>query len=58
VIAELLLTVMKFFQRITGANWGSDHLADAGDEGLTFPLQHKSMKSLRRWQRIQPQLAR
>jgi YidC/Oxa1 family membrane protein insertase len=58
VIAELLLTVMKFFQRITpGHNWGiAIILLTLAMKVLTFPLQHKSMKSMQEMQRIQPQL--
>jgi YidC/Oxa1 family membrane protein insertase len=58
VIAELLLGVMKFFQRIVpGHNWGvSIILLTLAMKALTFPLQHKSMKSMQEMQRIQPQL--
>ncbi len=58
VIAELLLGVMKFFQRIVpGHNWGvSIILLTLAMKVLTFPLQHKSMKSMQEMQRIQPQL--
>lgn len=58
VIAELLLGIMKFFQRITpGHNWGvAIILLTLAMKALTFPLQHKSMKSMQEMQRIQPQL--
>jgi len=58
VIAELLLSVMKFFQRIVpGHNWGiAIILLTLAMKALTFPLQHKSMKSMQEMQRIQPQL--
>ncbi|MCA1828757.1 MAG: membrane protein insertase YidC [Myxococcales bacterium] len=58
VIAELLLTIMKFFQRIVpGHNWGiAIILLTVAMKLLTFPLQHKSMKSMQEMQRIQPQL--
>lgn len=58
VIAELLLGIMKFFQRITpGHNWGiAIILLTLAMKVLTFPLQHKSMKSMQEMQRIQPQL--
>ena len=58
VIAELLLGVMKFFQRIVpGHNWGiAIILLTLAMKALTFPLQHKSMKSMQEMQRIQPQL--
>ena len=58
VIAELLLGIMKFFQRIVpGHNWGvAIILLTVAMKVLTFPLQHKSMKSMQEMQRIQPQL--
>lgn len=58
VIAELLLGVMKFFQGIVpGHNWGvAIILLTVAMKLLTFPLQHKSMKSMQEMQRIQPQL--
>ena len=58
VIAELLLGIMKFFQRIVpGHNWGiAIILLTVAMKILTFPLQHKSMKSMQEMQRIQPQL--
>ncbi|HET7787171.1 MAG TPA: membrane protein insertase YidC [Myxococcales bacterium] len=58
VIAEVLLGVMKFFQRIVpGHNWGvSIILLTLAMKVVTFPLQHKSMKSMQEMQRIQPQL--
>ena len=58
VIAEVLLGVMKFFQRIVpGHNWGvSIILLTLFVKLLTFPLQHKSMKSMQEMQRLQPAL--
>ena len=58
VIAEVLLTIMKFCQRIVpGHNWGiAIILLTLAMKALTFPLQHKSMKSMQEMQRIQPQL--
>jgi YidC/Oxa1 family membrane protein insertase len=58
VIAEFLLGVMKFFQRvIPGHNWGvAIILLTVTMKLVTFPLQHKSMKSMQEMQRIQPQL--
>jgi YidC/Oxa1 family membrane protein insertase len=58
VIAELLLAIMKFCQRIVpGHNWGiAIILLTVAMKLLTFPLQHKSMKSMQEMQRIQPQL--
>lgn len=58
VIAELLLGIMRFFQRIIpGHNWGvAIILLTLAMKALTFPLQHKSMKSMQEMQRIQPQL--
>jgi YidC/Oxa1 family membrane protein insertase len=58
VIAEVLLSVMKFFQRIVpGHNWGvSIILLTLAMKAVTFPLQHKSMKSMQEMQRIQPEL--
>jgi YidC/Oxa1 family membrane protein insertase len=58
VIAEFLLAVMKFFQRIVpGHNWGlAIILLTLAMKALTFPLQHKSMKSMQEMQRIQPEL--
>ena len=58
VIAEVLLSVMKFFQRIVpGHNWGvSIILLTVAMKAVTFPLQHKSMKSMQEMQRIQPQI--
>ncbi len=59
VIANLLLGVMKFFHKvIPGHNWGiAIILLTLSMKALTFPLQHKSMKSMQEMQRIQPQLA-
>jgi len=58
VIAEILLGVMKFFQSIVpGHNWGvAIILLTLAMKAVTFPLQHKSMKSMQEMQRIQPQL--
>ncbi|HUJ25177.1 MAG TPA: membrane protein insertase YidC [Myxococcales bacterium] len=58
VIAEFLLVIMKFFQSIVpGHNWGvAIILLTVAMKLLTFPLQHKSMKSMQEMQRIQPQL--
>jgi len=58
VIANLLLGVMKFFHKvIPGHNWGiAIILLTLSMKALTFPLQHKSMKSMQEMQRIQPQL--
>jgi YidC/Oxa1 family membrane protein insertase len=58
VIAELLLGIMKFFYRaVPPHNWGlAIVLLTFAMKVLTFPLQHKSMKSMQEMQRIQPQL--
>ena len=58
VIAELLLGIMKFFYRaVPPHNWGvAIILLTLAMKVLTFPLQHKSMKSMQEMQRIQPQL--
>jgi YidC/Oxa1 family membrane protein insertase len=58
VIAELLLGIMKFFYRVVPPhNWGiAIVLLTLAMKVLTFPLQHKSMKSMQEMQRIQPQL--
>ena len=58
VIAELLLGIMKFFYRVVPPhNWGiAIILLTLAMKALTFPLQHKSMKSMQEMQRIQPQL--
>ena len=58
VIAEILLKIMKFFHDIVpGHNWGvAIILLTVAMKALTFPLQHKSMKSMQEMQRIQPQL--
>jgi YidC/Oxa1 family membrane protein insertase len=58
VIAELLLGIMKFFYRaLPPHNWGvAIILLTLAMKVLTFPLQHKSMKSMQEMQRIQPQL--
>jgi YidC/Oxa1 family membrane protein insertase len=58
VIAELLLGIMKFFNRVVPPhNWGiAIILLTLAMKVLTFPLQHKSMKSMQEMQRIQPQI--
>jgi YidC/Oxa1 family membrane protein insertase len=58
VIAELLLGIMNFFWRVVPPhNWGvAIILLTLAMKVLTFPLQHKSMKSMQEMQRIQPQL--
>jgi YidC/Oxa1 family membrane protein insertase len=58
VIAELLLGVMKFFQRVVPPhNWGiAIILLTLAMKAVTFPLQHKSMKSMQEMQRFQPQI--
>jgi len=58
VIAEVLLAIMKFFHGVVpGHNWGvAIILLTVAMKLLTFPLQHKSMKSMQEMQRIQPQL--
>lgn len=58
IIAELLLGVMKFFHSIVpGHNWGvAIILLTVAMKLVTFPLQHKSMKSMQEMQRLQPQL--
>jgi YidC/Oxa1 family membrane protein insertase len=58
VIAELLLGIMKFFYRtVPPHNWGiAIILLTLAMKVLTFPLQHKSMKSMQEMQRIQPQI--
>src|SRR5207237_8737102 len=57
VIAELLLGIMKFFYRVVSPhNWGvAIILLTLAMKVLTFPLQHKSMKSIQEMQLIQPQ---
>ena len=58
VIASVLLAVMKFFHRVVPPhNWGiSIILLTLTVKVLTFPLQHKSMKSMQEMQRLQPQI--
>jgi YidC/Oxa1 family membrane protein insertase len=58
VIVEILLGIMKFFHKVVPPhNWGiSIILLTVAMKVLTFPLQHKSMKSMQEMQRIQPQL--
>jgi YidC/Oxa1 family membrane protein insertase len=54
----VLLAVMKFFHKVVPPhNWGiAIILLTVTVKLLTFPLQHKSMKSMQEMQRIQPQL--
>jgi YidC/Oxa1 family membrane protein insertase len=58
IIADILLGIMKFFHKVVPPhNWGiSIILLTVAMKVLTFPLQHKSMKSMQEMQRIQPQL--
>jgi YidC/Oxa1 family membrane protein insertase len=58
VIASVLLAVMKFFYRVVPPhNWGiAIILLTLTVKILTFPLQHKSMKSMQEMQRLQPQI--
>ena len=58
IIANLLLGVMKFFYKVIPPhNWGiAIILLTLSMKLVTFPLQHKSMKSMQEMQRIQPQL--
>jgi YidC/Oxa1 family membrane protein insertase len=58
VIASVLLAVMKFYYRVVPPhNWGiSIILLTLTVKVLTFPLQHKSMKSMQEMQRLQPQI--
>ena len=58
VIANVLLIVMKFFYKaVPPHNWGiAIILLTLAVKAVTFPLQHKSMKSMQEMQRIQPQL--
>ena len=58
IIADVLLGVMRFFYKvIPGHNWGiAIILLTVSMKVVTFPLQHKSMKSMQEMQRIQPQL--
>ena len=58
VIANFLLAVMKFFYKaVPPHNWGiAIILLTLAVKAVTFPLQHKSMKSMQEMQRIQPQL--
>jgi YidC/Oxa1 family membrane protein insertase len=58
LIAQVLLEVMKFFHRVVPPhNWGiAIILLTLAVKLVTFPLQHKSMKSMQEMQRIQPQL--
>jgi YidC/Oxa1 family membrane protein insertase len=56
VIANFLLIVMKFFYKaVPPHNWGvAIILLTISVKAVTFPLQHKSMKSMQEMQRIQP----
>ena len=58
VIASFLLAVMKFFYKVVPPhNWGvAIVLLTVTIKLVTFPLQHRSMKSMQEMQRIQPQL--
>jgi YidC/Oxa1 family membrane protein insertase len=58
VIANVLLAVMKFFYKVVPPhNWGiAIILLTLTVKVLTFPLQHKSMKSMQEMQRLQPQI--
>jgi YidC/Oxa1 family membrane protein insertase len=58
VIANVLLAVMKFFYKVVPPhNWGiAIILLTVAVKVLTFPLQHKSMKSMQEMQRLQPQI--
>jgi len=58
VIANVLLAVMKFFYRVVPPhNWGiAIILLTVAVKVLTFPLQHKSMKSMQEMQKLQPQI--
>ena len=58
VIANVLLAVMKFFYRVVPLhNWGiAIILLTVTVKVLTFPLQHKSMKSMQEMQKLQPQI--
>jgi YidC/Oxa1 family membrane protein insertase len=58
VIANVLLAVMKFFYKtVPPHNWGvAIILLTVTVKILTFPLQHKSMKSMQEMQRLQPQI--
>jgi YidC/Oxa1 family membrane protein insertase len=58
LIARVLLEVMKFFYKVVPPhNWGiAIILLTLSVKIVTFPLQHKSMKSMQEMQRLQPQL--
>ena len=58
LIARVLLEVMKFFYKVVPIhNWGiAIILLTLTVKLVTFPLQHKSMKSMQEMQRLQPQL--
>jgi YidC/Oxa1 family membrane protein insertase len=54
----VLLEVMKFFYKVVPPhNWGiAIILLTLAVKVVTFPLQHKSMKSMQEMQRLQPQI--
>jgi len=58
VIVNVLLAVMKFFYRVVPPhNWGiAIILLTVAVKVLTFPLQHKSMRSMQEMQKLQPQI--
>src|SRR6202022_4964528 len=58
VIASFLLAVMKFFYKVVPPhNWGvAIVLLTVTIKLVTFPLQHRSMKSMQAMQRIRRQL--
>ena len=58
LIARVLLEVMKFFYKVVPPhNWGiAIILLTLSVKAVTFPLQHKSMKSMQEMQRLQPQI--
>jgi YidC/Oxa1 family membrane protein insertase len=58
IIANVLLGILRFFHKVVPPhNWGvAIILLTLTMKALTFPLQHKSMKSMQEMQRIQPQL--
>ena len=58
LIARVLLDVMKFFYKVVPPhNWGiAIILLTLSVKAVTFPLQHKSMKSMQEMQRLQPQI--
>jgi YidC/Oxa1 family membrane protein insertase len=58
IIADVLLGIMKLFHKLVPPhNWGiAIILLTIFVKLLTFPLQHKSMKSMQEMQKLQPQL--